>query len=198
MRGSIVLLSTSFLVVCQSLAGQSFGVGVIGGASLTTDFQKTVFPIPYETIFSSTPKRWIAGAMLELRLPVHLSIEADGLYHELGFTSIVVPPVGPPSSSFSASVITWEFPVLAKYRFSLPLLKPFIELGPSFRSSAHLHATSPSNHGFAIGAGVEMPVWKLKIAPQIRYLRWAEDGPPLQYLASTKPDQIELLVSVSI
>jgi hypothetical protein len=198
MRGSIVLLSTSFLVVCQSLPGQGFGLGVIGGASVTTDFQRTVFPIPYETIFSSTPKRWIAGAMLELRLPAHLSVEIDCLYHELGFTSVVIAPVGPPSSSFSASVITWEFPVLAKYRFSLPLVKPFIEGGPSFRGSTHLYATSPSNHGFAIGAGVEIPVWKLKIAPQIRYLRWAEDGPALQYLPSTKPNQIELLVSLSI
>jgi hypothetical protein len=149
----LIFLLLSFLVVCQSLPGQSFGVGLTGGSSLTTDFQKTIFPIPYETIYSSTPKRWIAGAMLELRLPAHFSVEVDGLYHELGFTSVVIPPAGPPSS-FSGSVITWEFPVLAKYRFSGPLVKPFIEGGPAFRSSAHLYATSPSNHGFAMLAPV--------------------------------------------
>ena len=93
MRGSILLLSLGF-IVCPSLSGQGLGVGMIGGCSLTTDFQNTVFPIPYETLYTSAPKHWIVGAMLEIRLPAHLAVEIDGLYHELGYKSVVIPPAG--------------------------------------------------------------------------------------------------------
>jgi hypothetical protein len=76
-------------------------------------------------------------------------------------------------------------------------VKPFVEAGPSFRSSGNLNGTLPSKEGVAAGVGVEAHVWKLRIAPQVRYLRWARDGvtvlsPP------TVPDQVEFLVGISL
>jgi hypothetical protein len=91
-------------------------------------------------------------------------------------------------------VVTWEFPVLAKYRFSLAIMSPFIEAGPSFRASGNLNGTSPSKGGLTVGVGVEKQVWRMRITPQVRYTRWTRDtgGDPV-----TKPDQIEFLVGFS-
>jgi hypothetical protein len=161
---------------------------------LTEDFQKQRIG---NIIAYSTPKRWIAGGMVEVRLPLHLSVEVDGLYHELEFTDAFIEPNGALNSVSPATVVTWEFPVLAKYRFSLPLVKPFVEAGPSFRTSGNLNSTLPSNHGFTAGVGVEAHPWKLRIAPQIRYTRWAGDRrSPYSFAPSTVPDQVQFLVGI--
>ena len=61
----------------------AFFFGLIIGASLTQDFQNYDFlsvsgPIQEISILgASTPQRWIAGGTLEVRLPPHLSVEAD-------------------------------------------------------------------------------------------------------------------------
>lgn len=113
--------------------------------------------------------------MAEVRLPLHLSIEVDGLYHELEFTRAGIEPDGSLNSVSPAPVVTWEFPVLTKYRFTFPLITPFVEAGPAFRTSGNLNGASPSNHGFVAGVGAEAHVWKFRVAPQFRYLRWARD-----------------------
>ena len=71
--------------------------------------------------------------------------------------------------------------MLAKYGVSLPrfstrMVKPFIGAGPSFRMAYNLNGASPSNHGFPAGVGAEVHVWKLRIAPQVRCVRWARDA----------------------
>src|SRR6516225_8687778 len=78
-----------------SACAQPFSFGLMGGASLTQDFQNYDLPPccapfqggpdSYRILGASTPQRWIAGGTLEVRLPLHLSVEVDGLYHELQF-----------------------------------------------------------------------------------------------------------------
>jgi hypothetical protein len=188
------------ILLCEACAcaQRPFSFGVIIGASLTEDFQNQNFPFPNGNaqLAYSTPKRWIAGGTVEARLPFGLSFEADALYHELGFTQALYEKSSGTLNSVSpASVVTWEFPILAKYRFSFPLVKPFVDAGPAFRSASNLNSTNPSDHGFAAGLGSEVRVWKLKIAPQFRYLRWAHDQ---RYIsASTVPNQIEFLAAIA-
>jgi hypothetical protein len=191
MRTLSSLFTACFLTFSALGFGQPLSFGVIGGASLTQDFRNSLFAY-------STSKRWIAGAVVEVRLPSHFSAEVDGLYHELGFTAATVEPNGTRYILFPASVVTWEVPALAKYRFSRPAVKPFIEAGPSFRASANLNGASPSSYGLTLGAGVEMHLWRLKIAPQVRYLRWAGDNKNKVSLLSpfTNPNQAELLVGL--
>ena len=164
--------------------GQHLSFGVIGGASLTNDFQNEViglFSSPQGGLISvptrlySTSKDYIVGPMVELGLPLHLSVEIDGLYRPLNFTAAAVEANGSLNSVSPATVVTWEFPILAKYRFSLHVVKPFVEVGPSFRTSGNLNGASPSNHGFTLGVGVESHLRKLRIAPTVRYTRWAAD-----------------------
>ena len=196
MRVSIPVLAACFFGFFTAAFGQHLSFGVVGGAGLTQDFQNQRAG---NTVAYSTPKRWIAGGMVELRLPLHLSVEVDGLYHELEFTNAFIEPNGKLNSVSPAPVVTWEFPVLAKYRFSLPLVRPFVEAGPSFRSSGNLNGSSPSSRGFAAGMGVEAHAWKLRIAPRVRYSRWARDRwyKVAAFAPLTVPDQAEFLLGIS-
>lgn len=134
---------TSFFVVCllgfsSAALGQRLSLGVIGGVSLTQDFQNRRSG---NVVAYSTPRRWIAGGMVEVRLPLNLSVEFDALYHELELTSATVQPNGTLSSVSPSPVVTWEFPLLVKYRFSFRIMRPFVQAGPSFRSSGNLNGS---------------------------------------------------------
>jgi hypothetical protein len=196
------------ILVCGAFAcaQRPFSLGVIIGASLTGDVQNQNFPVPdgagvyigNASLVYSTPKRWILGGTVEAHLPFGLSFEADALYHELGFTQALYEKSSGTLNSVSpATVVTWEFPVLAKYRFSFPLVKPFVDAGPAFRSAGNLNNTNPSDHGFAAGLGSEVRVWKLRVAPQFRYLRWAHDQKSVSASTVTVPNQIEFLAAIT-
>jgi len=195
MRILITFFAACLFDLSIAASGQPMSVGIIGGSSLTQDFQNRSFGNPAVLFYYSTPLRWIAGGMVEVRLPKHLSVEVDGLYHDLALT---IEGLGRPLDPLH--VVTWEVPLLAKYRVSLPrfsppMVKPFIEAGPSFRAAYNLNGALPSRHGFAVGAGVEVHAWKLRITPQVRYVRWARDGSHI--IPRTVPDQAQLLVSIS-
>jgi hypothetical protein len=165
----------------------------VGGTSLFADFQNRTAG---DVSIDSTPKGGIVGAMFEVRLPLAFSIECDGLYHPLGFTNVVAQPDGTVQSVSKYPVVTWEFPVLTQYRFTLSLVKPLIELGPTFRLSADRNGTSRSNRGVVIGAGIETRAWRLKIAPIIRYFRWSGDQNVRTLAPFTAPNQVEAAVGV--
>jgi hypothetical protein len=195
MRILIPFFAACVFELSSAALAQPVSLGVIGGSSLTQDFQNRSFGNPVLATYHSTPLRWIAGGIVEVRLPKHLAVEVDGLYHDLAFTI-----EGFGSGLELLHVVTWEVPVLAKYRVSLPrfspsMVKPFIEAGPTFRAAYNLNGALPSSHGFAAGAGAEVHAWKLRIAPQVRYVRWARDGSHI--IPRTVPDQAQLLVGIS-
>jgi hypothetical protein len=189
--------------------GQRFSFGIVGGASLTDDFRSAAIGthlteegvlVDVTHRFYSTSKDYIVGPMVELRLPFRLSVEADGLYRPLNYTSGAVNPDGSLNSISPATVVTWEFPVLAKYGSPLRHAQPFIEVGPSFRSSGNLNNAEPSNHGFTAGVGLEARLFgRLKLAPVVRYTRWGRDGEFARNTVSplTIKDQVEFLVGLS-
>ncbi|MFY9727141.1 MAG: hypothetical protein WB579_05295 [Bryobacteraceae bacterium] len=190
-----------FFVVVPCASAQRFSFGVVGGGSLTNDFGNEVVAVFGQTSipirYYSTSKDYIVGPMVEVRLPLHLSLEVNGLYRPLNYTSAEVLPDGSLNSVSPATVVTWEFPVLAKYTFSTRRVRPFAELGPSFRAAGNLNSAAPSNYGGTVGAGVETHLSKIRIAPAVRYTRWAPDHfqlgqPPRSFL-----NQAEFLVGFS-
>lgn len=190
------------LLVCLAAAafGQNVEFGVLGGGSPTDAFQSQTVPtgsasLPFQRFYSSS-KDWILGASVEFRLPMNLSVEADGLYRKLHFITAGVEPGGSLNSVSPSPVITWEFPVLAKYRFQWRSVRPFIEGGPSFRTTGNLNGTNPSHYGGTAGVGVEMHIGRLNIAPVLRYTRWASDRITLSQ-PDSNPNQVELLLEVS-
>ncbi|HEY6345524.1 MAG TPA: outer membrane beta-barrel protein [Bryobacteraceae bacterium] len=189
-RNSTRLAVATFLMPL-ALSGQDLSIGAMGGGALTAAAQN-------ETVDNirtwSQSKDWIVGATLELRFHEQLAVEVDALYRELHATKASVEADGSLSSVSPFRVETFEFPVLAKYRFGAGKLRLFAEAGPSFRAAGNLNFY-PSHYGASAGVGVEMPWRRLNIAPALRYTRWAPDTSPLHSVSQL--NQIELLVGVS-
>jgi hypothetical protein len=187
------------LFFCALASAQTFSFGVVGGASLTPDFKSSFTyeapPGPGVLTDYSASEHYIVGGMLEFQLPRDWSIEVDGLFHPLRFEFGTILPNGTLIGGSPSPVMTWEFPVLGKYRFRWGAWSPFLEAGPSFRTAGNLNGSNPSHYGLVAGAGIETRLGKFRIAPEVRYIRWAEDRNSLGPF--TRSDQVELLTSFS-
>jgi hypothetical protein len=192
-----------YLVLCASAAQcQPVMAGVIGGITVTQDFEDELFTYPPPSTANavqSTPRRWLAGAGVEARLKGHLSFEVNALYHELEYTFFGIEPDGTHNSVSPSHVVTFEFPVMAKYRFGGGKTHLYMEGGPCLRTAGNLNGTRPSDRSLTVGVGVERRFRWLRIAPEVRYLRWAVDKlPPHGIAPPTRPDQVELLIGFSL
>jgi len=184
-----LLIGLSYATTRESrrVCGRKLWFGLVAGVPLSGDFRDGPFP-PRAFTGAATrifDVRLAAGLTAEADLTKHLVLEANGLYRRLHFKD------GP------QVVVTWQIPVLAKYRFSAPGVRPFVEAGPSFRLTGNLNGARPSHYGITAGLGAEKQVSGLKIAPVLRYTRWAADGKRASVLALTNTNQVELLVGFS-
>jgi opacity protein-like surface antigen len=204
-RLKIAALAACILFAPPGAFAQRLSFGVIGGGSLTDAFPEQTFlflfagPVPSPVAgerFYSPAKDYIVGGLIELRFNEQWSLEVDGMFRKLHMTTAAVLSNGSLNSVSPSPVITWEFPILAKYRFQAWKVKPFVEAGPSFRTAGNLNGTDPSHLGITAGFGVETHSRSLKIAPAVRYTRWASDGRS-PGSSSTGPNQVELLVGFS-
>jgi hypothetical protein len=207
-----ILVPTALVLSIRPGRAQQFSLGILGGGSVTSGFpnQTVASTMPWLqyglplTVFSTSSSDagdYLVGAMVEARLPKHLSIEADGIYRPLNFRSVTssIPPG--PGSAPSNTVLTWEFPVLLKGRFVripvLPNAGAFAEVGPSFRLASNRNDTRPSNRGATGGLGVETIFGPLSVSPTLRYTRWATDpAASIPYVPRTTPNQVETLIGL--
>jgi hypothetical protein len=130
---------------------------------------------------------YLIGPMGEVRIPFGFAVEVDGLYRG---TNYVVTNGGPLVTSIGSS--SWEVPYLAKFRFPIPLLKPFISAGGAYRTFNDLPpGVTPSHNAFVGGAGIELTIHHVRLTAEGRYLRWG--SPPSTDFARLKQDQAEIL-----
>ncbi len=175
MRLRLLLLS----LFGVAAVAQPITVGVRGGVPLN-NFFKTINGQP----LNDTSNQYIVGPTVELRLPLGFGIEGDALYRHVGYTNFSATVPG--GATESASVNSWEFPILAKYRLPFPIVRPYVDAGIAFNKLtglkntflnasgiANAPATSQTGKGFVFGAGVDFHV-KVHIMPEIRYTRWGE------------------------
>jgi hypothetical protein len=166
---------------------QHVSFGVVVGGYANRDFDSRYIPNPgfLPSIVHSDSGGYIIGPSVAFRLHPRLSLGAEALYKPLHYNSY-----GP------ATVVTWQFPILARYSFrSESRVRPFIEAGPSFRTAGNLNSSNPSHFGVSAGLGAETQWRSVRIAPRVRYTRWAAD--PSWVLARTRSDQLEFLVGFS-
>jgi len=194
------LLALVFSIAVVPAIAQRVSAGVKGGVALTDAFsdQTSFFPNS-SSHFLSESKDYIVGPMVELHLPLSLSVEFDALYRPLYITGIIFCTVCP-SSTLSGTMQSWEFPLLGKFRLPTPLIKPTIEVGPSFRSvgSFPYNVATLSAHGFTVGGGVEIKLRWLRTGPEIRYTRWGADTVPFPgYIPTSNRNQVEFLMGLS-
>ena len=195
MRVLLLLCGFSFLAQGQHL----LSAGIKGGVPLTDAYADiTTHGIDTLTHAFSDSKNYVIGPMVELNLPLGVSIEADALYRPLNLT--IVNTIIPRSTFTNAADInSWEFPILGKYRFlHTPVVKPYAEAGPIFRHVAS-EAAYLSKGGFALGVGVDFKLLLLKVSPEIRYSRWGGDKTPspASINVPSRQNQAEFLIGVS-
>jgi opacity protein-like surface antigen len=146
------------------------------------------------------------GPTAELRLPFGVAIEADLLYKRIDTSLSGV------NLNAGATANQWELPILLKYRFGFPIVKPYLLAGPSFRwltnvntSLSCLGSTCPgatvstdtSGAGLAFGAGLELHLLLIRIAPEIRYTRWGSQAINVGDILRSSQNQAEFLVGIS-
>lgn len=205
----LALLVFLSVVACQA---QSLGFGVKGGVPITSQV---------EGYATDESRRYVVGPMVEVALPHGLGFEADALYSRFGYSTNFGNFAGYTAIGVRAN--SWEFPFLAKYRFHLPLGRPYAIAGYSPRrvsgtenasgyvvhidtgsrtdfsnSSATGYATV---HGLVAGGGIELSVGRVRIAPETRYIHWNRsvfyDSGPQGYFVTTPQDQVEFLLGLT-
>jgi hypothetical protein len=177
--------------------------------------------------YSAATRRYTAGASAEWGLSRRLGLELDVLYHRMGYVGIVSTFDSArgvlTTSALDAKGHSWDFPLLAKYRFGR-VVRPFVAAGGVLRYvgpvrargevtvqdlitrttvRAPLDTRDPSDlrkrlyPGLALAAGVEFGAGGLRLLSDVRYTRWtANIGGPGGVLRF-HPGQAEVLLGVS-
>jgi len=182
------LLCLLFLGAVSALP-QSFSFGVKAGVPLT-DFFSTVQSPRFG--FNSNTKRYIVGPMVQLGLPAGFALEFDALYRRLNYESRLTLVDVFTNSRTTGNA--WEFPLLLKYRFHAPLVRPYVGGGVAWDTLSGLKqsvtntilpgrttTTTTSNPaelqntntvGAVAVAGIDVHALFLHISPEVRYTYW--------------------------
>jgi opacity protein-like surface antigen len=177
------------LLGAVSAWAQLFSYGVRAGMPLNNflDAAKS-----QQFAFNSTTNRYIVGPTAELHLPFGLGVEFDILYRRFNYNGSGTLAGVVTSSSTTSS--DWEFPLLAKYRFPMKIVHPYVDAGvawdklsgltqaitsivapnrtatTSTSDPAQLNATA--TRGFVMGAGLSVKVLVIHLSPEVRFTRW--------------------------
>ena len=153
---------------------QHLSVGVIGGAPFTDVVdsynQNNLSFLPTSTNFT-------IGPSLQINLPLSLRFEFDALYRPYSFlhTATLLTP------GYTASAAQWRFPFLLQYRFNIPVVKPFVEVGASFDHLADINTAAnnitngpgtllrSSNASVILGGGVDVKIPFVRLSGELRY-----------------------------
>ncbi len=166
------------LFLASDAFAQRLSLGFIGGTNLTHDFSTSSSqfvdqgdPTGLTTfLLFSDSHSLIVGPTMEMDLAKELSIEVDALHRNLELKNAFIPPGGQRVvESDPGEIGTWEFPFLLKYKIPVSKIRPFVELGPSFRVRKNPNSTEPSAYGFAAGMGAEFRLGHFRLSPTIRY-----------------------------
>ena len=162
-RFVLVLFLTAGLASAAHL-DFGLGVGVKGGFPFTDLFTAAA------GVSISQGDNYIVGPVAELRLPFGFAIEGDGLYRSSSYQLAMTGSV--PTAVKSSS---WEVPYLAKFRFPIPLLKPFVLAGGAYRTFNDLPSgVTVSHNAFVAGGGLELRIARLRLSGEARYLHWGQ------------------------
>lgn len=197
------LLTVIFSMGIASAQRLSFGMKVgalvsepFARTSISTVHQDLNYERSAQYVPSNHRLTW--GPMMELRLPRSFAVEVSALYRRIDYISTTrVRDIKPGFIPFDVTLRVdtkarnLDLPVLMKYRFSGQRVRPFIGAGGAarwvFGVSSRLPTSSGAlpwdssppglnrtwSGGFVVAAGLEWRMSKLRIAPELRYFRWA-------------------------
>lgn len=174
--------------------------------------------------YSSGTRRYVLGAFAEWQPYRALGVQAGLLYHRIGYSALLnrfdSATGGFANSDINVYGNSWDFPLLGKYRFGRrfplcfgaggvlryigPVRGRGVETAGSLVTGAStttpIDTSQPSDvrkrfyPGFTAAGGIEFPVGRLRIVPEIRYTRWLANisgpGGALRFA----PNQVEFLI----
>jgi hypothetical protein len=159
-----------------SASAQSISVGVIGGAPFTDVAKATT---QNNLSFVPTSTNFTIGPSFQVNLPLSLRLEVDALYRPYSFRETGSIPSLTIINDISAA--QWRFPLLLQYRFSAPVVKPFLEAGLSFDHLSNISAAAKnitlgpgqlvqqSHAGVVLGGGVDVKIPFIRVSGELRY-----------------------------
>lgn len=168
-----------------------FGVdfGVKGGWPFTDLLQVAGPSIGAPTLTQTG--NYLVGPAVELRFPFGFALEVNGLFRGASTTVLVANGSGP--TAFSSA--SWEIPYLAKFRFPIPVLKPFVEAGGAYRTFNNLpNGVTATHNAFVAGGGLEMHISHIRLSAEARYLHWG--SPPSNVAIRLAQSQGEFLLGL--
>ncbi len=174
------------LLLC-TIGALSAQIGVGAGYRFGAATNNLVKPGGYigAQLFQLNTQHLVYGPTVELRLPRGFGASVDFLHKSYDETGGAVS-----GGVYNTTESSWEFPILAKYRFGSGRLRPYVEAGPSFnRLGGYLitYKTLPSTpseqpkasvlrKGFAAGAGFEIKLGFVRFQPAVRISHWWEQN----------------------
>jgi opacity protein-like surface antigen len=214
----------AIFLTCCACAAQSITVGAIGGGRLTGDVLS--FPSPeansvsVAAAFRLESRFYDVGPTIEIGLTHGFAVELDAVYHRQGFYSTFYHDTLYNTNGERDN--SWEFPLLLKYNLRVSVLHPFVEAGVAPRtitgrgvgtfqtdgytlsppSITSFPASYSPSVGFLAGGGLQFNLGHLRLAPQVRYTRWATTPVSGLYYSigstySSNQNQLDMLVGIS-
>ena len=184
-----------FLLATTSVFAQPFSAGIKGGVPLT-DLLETSQNI---SLYNASNQHYVIGGVAELRLPLGFGVEFDALYRHLQISNVST------SFTLAAGGGNWEFPLLLKYRFHFPVVRPYVDAGVAWDTLTGIKQAVELQRntvmGYVAGFGVDIHAIVLHISPEIRYTRWSSQQVNVVQssisVLQTNPNQAEFLVGIT-
>lgn len=179
------------------LHADAISVGIRAGVPLSDAFTtETRNAISTRSI----PNRYTFGPAFEVRLPASLGVTFDILYRRLTYEQ----QTGT-SAPIEKSGGQWDFPLMLRYRFGQGNVRPFAAGGLNFTRISSSLVTDPANfvrkttNGIVLGAGVELKLPLIRIAPELRYTHRANDSfrDSVNSLIRANANQVDFLVGIT-
>jgi hypothetical protein len=207
--------------------GQGIHAGLKLGVPITQYFETgSTGSLHGSADYSTATRRYMLGASGEWRLTNAFGFEVDALYHRMGYVAIVN-FVNSANGNFSNSSIdvkgnSWDFPIMAKYRFGRAV-RPYVAGGGVLRhvgpvrgrgeqtigtlvtrtsSINPLDTTEPSElrkrfyTGLTAAGGIEIGEGRLRVLPEFRYTRWTANITGPGGLLRFAPNQAEFMIGI--
>ena len=215
------------LVFALPVWGQDIHAGLKLGVPFTQYFETgTTGSLHGSAEYSAATRRYTLGASGEWRMTHAFGFEADALYHRMGYVGLVN-YFDSANGNFSNSAIdvkgdSWDFPVMAKYRFGR-VVRPYVAGGGVLRyvgpvhgrgeqtigslvtrtgTTSPLDTTEPSElrkrfyPGLTVAGGIEIGRARLRVLPEFRYTRWTANISGPNGVLRFAPNQAEFIVGV--
>ena len=195
--GRIVLLILIAALVTYAQTPVQLEFGVRLGVPFTVPLESRL--TGPASVFSSQAfdrSAFSAGPTFAVVVYDRVAVEFDALYKPIEFRSSVFT-----GTSTSTSVIrgsSWEFPLIANYRFLNRPVRPYggggMLLGQTL-NTGQFRTFLNQLPAFVLNGGLEWPMSRLVLRPELRYTRWSAASQSTA--AARRENQFEYLIGFS-